>query len=218
MKIPILILILALAGCQSAPVAPPVQPVDPAPKPVSVPPAKDPALESKLRQQAQFIEALISQNDALTARLEAPAEPAPYPSPIARALMRPQAGNVGDKAPPAKTEATATPAGDVLTPNADGVIDLTAAATEGTAGEPANPFAVRTAAPGATREITLRVSGILAGRTPCAVINDRLVQANDTVEALAVERIEPDAVCLRHAGRRLRVPVSDQTVKVKLPL
>jgi hypothetical protein len=40
----------------------------------------------------------------------------------------------------------------------------------------------------------------------CAVINDRLVQVGEIVESLAVERIEPDAVLLRHSGKCCACP------------
>jgi len=70
----------------------------------------------------------------------------------------------------------------------------------------------------AVREVMLHVSGIMSGAVPCAVINDRLVQAGETVESLTVERIEPDTLWLRHAGRRLRLPVSEKPTRVRLPL
>ena len=103
-------------------------------------------------------------------------------------------------------------------PNADGVIDLAAVTADTKPGEPVNPFAVRTMSAESVREVTLHVSGILAGAVPCAIINDRPVQAGETVESLLLERIEPDAVWLRFAGRRLRLPASEKPVRVRLPL
>jgi hypothetical protein len=169
-------------------------------------------LELKIRQQAQYIEALISQNDALTAKLAAgspeassavagvapAAEPAPVPRPPVAPL-------------PVSAEPT-------LIPNADNVIDLVAAIVTEKSGEPVNPFTVRTVPPEAMREVSLQVGGIVAGAMPCAVVNDRLVQAGDFVESLAVERIEPDAVLFRHSGRLLRLPVAGKATRVRLPL
>jgi hypothetical protein len=85
-------------------------------------------------------------------------------------------------------------------------------------GEPVNPFTVRTVPPEAMREVSVHVGGIVAGPAACAVVNDRLVQAGETIESLAVERIEPDAVLLRHSGRLLRLPVTEQPTRVRLPL
>ena len=85
-------------------------------------------------------------------------------------------------------------------------------------GEPVNPFTVRTVPPEAMREVTLHVGGIVAGPMACAVINDRLVQVGEIIESLAVERIEADAVLLRHSGRLLRLPVAENSTRVRLPL
>jgi type II secretory pathway component PulC len=112
----------------------------------------------------------------------------------------------------------ALPPEPTLTPNADNVIDLVAFVVSEKPGEPVNPFTVRTVPPEAMREVTLHVGGIVAGPMACAVINDRLVQVGEIIESLAVERIEPDAVLLRHSGRLLRLPVAEKSTRVRLPL
>lgn len=218
MKHLLLVLLVGLAGCQLSP-APSVLPA-PSTPPLASPPPVQPAvtappvatgLELKVRQQAQYIEALISQNDALTAKLAettvaaAPATvvpPAPEPAPLPPALPAPV---------PVAVEPT-------LTPNADHVIDLVAALVTDKSGEPANPFTVRTVPPEAMREVSLHVGGIVAGPLACAVVNDRLVQVGEVVESLAVERIDTDAVLLRHSGKLLRLPVAEKAVRVRLPL
>lgn len=213
------LLSLGLVGCQNA--APTTtalpMPAKPAPesRPVVIAPPTptSPALDQKIRQQAQFIEALISQNDALTAKLAPTAVPPPPPvvavsAPVSILAPKPPVAPPGQPAPSEPT----------LTPNADGVIDLAAVKADAKPGEPVNPFALRAVPAEAVREITLHVAGILAGAVPCAVINDRLVQTGEFVESLAVERIEPDAVWLRYAGQRLRLPVSEKPVRVRLPL
>lgn len=190
-----------LAGCQTAPL-PPVEPrpiVVAAPSPAPAEP--DRTLERKLRQQAQVIEALISQNDALTARLgptPRTAEATPRATPSAAPTSE-----------PAKSE-------PYLSPNAEGVIDLTAVGSN--SDEAVNPFVVRKLPADATREVSLHVGGIIAGPTKCAVINDRLVQTGEAIESLNVEKIEPDAVFLRREGQRLRLPVSGSTVRVRMAL
>lgn len=231
MKFLLALLPFAVAGCHTAaplptkPAPAPALPVPPAwtaavTPPVVTPPASH--LEQRLRQQTQIIEALVSQNDALIAKLEsAPAVPAPSPTvsisaPIVPPAPPPPVAVAPDVAP---TSQPVTKKADeaLLLPNADGVIDLTVRpATD--SDTPINPFVVRTAAPGTAREITLHVGGIIAGPVACAVINDRLVQAGDNIESLAIERIEPNAVFIRHEGRRLRLPVSTRSVRVLLPL
>lgn len=220
MKYLLVSIVIGLAGCQSTPApsvlpAPtkPVVTLPPAPTvPVVVPGPASAGLEPKLRQQAQYIEALISQNDALTAKITTasssvpppptvvplPPDPVPLPRPV----------SVSPTLPPEPT----------LTPNADNVIDLVAFVVSEKPGEPVNPFTVRTVPPEAMREVTLHVGGIVAGPMACAVINDRLVQVGEIIESLAVERIEADAVLLRHSGRLLRLPVAEKSIRVRLPL
>ncbi len=220
MKYLLVSIVLGLAGCQStrppsvlpAPTEP-VAALHPAPiVPVAVPAPATSGLEQRIRQQAQYIEALISQNDALAAKLTAangatPPPPTvvplpPPPAPLPRPAQVP---------PPPPSEPT-------LTPNADNVIDLVAFVVAEKPGEPVNPFVVRTVPPDAMREVTLHVGGIVAGPMACAVINDRLVQVGEIIESLAVERIEVDAVLLRHSGRLLRLPVAEKATRVRLPL
>ena len=79
MKYLLVSIVIGLAGCQSTPApnvlpAPtkPVAAIHPVPiVPVAVPAPATSGLEQKIRQQAQYIEALISQNDAFTAKLTA---------------------------------------------------------------------------------------------------------------------------------------------------
>jgi len=169
-------------------------------------------LELKVRQQAQYIEALISQNDALTAKLAA--RNASPPSAVSSVTFAPEPAPVS-RPPVAATPVSAEP---TLTPNADNVIDLVAAIVTEKSGEPVNPFTVRTVPPEAMREVGLQVGGIVAGPLASAVVNDRLVQVGEFVESLAVERIETDAVLLRHSGKLLRLPVAEKAVRVRLPL
>ena len=220
MKCFLVSIFIGLAGCQSTP-APSVLPaptkpvvnLPPAPTvPVVVPASATVGLEQKLRQQSHYIEALISQNDALTAKITTASSSAP-PTPTAVPLPP-------DPAPlprPAPVSPTLPPE-PTLTPNADNVIDLVAFVVSEKPGEPVNPFTVRTVPPEAMREVTLHVGGIVAGPMACAVINDRLVQVGDIIESLAVERIEADAVLLRHSGRLLRLPVAEKSTRVRLPL
>ena len=213
-------IVIGLAGCQSTPApsvlpAPtkPVATLSPGPiVPVAVPAPATAGLEQKLRQQAQYLEALISQNDALTARLTATNSATPPPPTVIPLALDPA------PLPRPALVSPMLPVEPTLTPNADNVIDLVAFVVTEKPGEPVNPFTVRTVPPEAMREVMLHVGGIVAGPMACAVINDRLVQVGEIIESLAVERIEADAVWLRHSGRLLRLPVSEKSTRVRLPL
>ncbi len=219
MKYLLVSIVIGLAGCQSKPApsvlpapAKPAAAIAPPPSPAAAPPVSaSGGLEQKIRQQAQYIEALISQNDALTAKLAGTNGAAPPPAvipPPPEPSPQPRPAPVSPAPPPEPT----------LAPNADNVIDLVAVIVAEKPGEPVNPFTVRTVPPDAMREVTLHVGGIVAGPIACAVINDRLVQVGEIVESLAVERIEADAVLLRHSGLLLRLPVAEKPIRVRLPL
>lgn len=217
MKHPLILLTLGLAGCQAVtPV--PALPVLAKPAPdlrpaMTAPPAPmNPALALKIRQQTQYIEALVSQNEALAAQL---ASAAPAGTAVTATAGKPLSTANPTPVPP---PAPAAPVEPTLMPNADGIIDLTAVTADPKQGEPVNPFAVRTMSPESAREVTLHVSGILAGAVPCAIINDRPVQSGEAVESLLLERIEPDAVWLRFSGHRFRLPPSEKPTRVRLPL
>jgi hypothetical protein len=164
-------------------------------------------MERRLRLQAQYIEALLSQNETLTAQVASDREAKPASLPAAPNMTSPAT-------PPIQS----SPASSYLAPNADGVIDLAAAVMATKSDEPVNPFAIRSINPKTVREVTLQVSGIVAVPARCAVINGRLLQAGDMTESLTVERIDPEAVVFAHAAQRLRVPVGKAAVRVRLPL
>ncbi len=221
MKPLLALLFLALCGCRtSAPVA-----SLPAPAPIPVRPPMEPTVappppvrptnampDPRSRQQAQLIEALINQNEALAARLaalqSAPIATSSVPAPIA----------VQPSSPVPVPPPVVVKAEPAIAPNAEGVIDLTAIEQAGNADEPVNPFTVRTAPGEKTREVTLLVGGIILGKTPCAVVNERLVQSGDSFEGFVVERIETGAVVVRSGVHRLRLPVSPSPTRVKLAL
>lgn len=208
MKTVLLLSFLALAGCQipgvlpEAPAAPEVR-VAPAP---AVPPES--VLERKLRRQAQLVEALLSQNEALQARLKTEDETRPAMAPPAKAesprlvAMAPAVSGAGGES--------------ALAPNADGVIDLTAPVAAGEA--EVNPFAVRRLPPESVREVSLHLGGLVAGARPCAVINDRPVEPGGAIEGLTLLRIEAAGVVLQFDGQRLRLPLAEKPVRVRLPL
>jgi hypothetical protein len=216
MKHSLLFVIALIAGCQSrptrqagtpAPARAAAQPQDTSIVASAAPPS--PLPDPRIRQQAQYIEALISQNDALRSKLAGP--PASEPPKVSPPPVVPfGAGPPPNTIPVPMREAT-------LAPNAENVIDLCAIAPSA-AGAPTNPFAVRTVMPESVREVSLRVEGVIAGPVACAIINERLLQAGDNLESLVVEQVDANAVFLRFDGRRLRLPVSTEPVRIRLPL
>lgn len=226
MKLLLPLFLLALCGCRTAalvatlPTPTPPVPFRPQPVPTIAPmPTARPAVttpDPKSRQQAQLIEALINQNEALAARLAA-LQTAPTTQPTASA-------SVIVAAPPPPTTSAPLPVPvpvapqPAISPNAEGIIDLATIEQAGNTSEPVNPFAVQTTPGEKTREVSLLVSGIILGKAPCAVVNERLVQAGDSLDGFEVERIEPGAVIVRSGAHRLRLPVSTTLTRVKLAL
>ncbi len=191
----------------------------------------------ELARQSQVIEALIAQNDALTARLRqlerdgaasnagaaAIPVPAATPAPPVSAISPttpPLSASTPSAAPsraPTDTPATAlpppAPEKPLLTPNADGVIDVTALDPT-PPGAPLNPFAVRAPSADAGREITLRVQGIVTGEKPCAIVNDRVVECGQRIESLQLNRLLPDALVLGGDGFDLNLPLGATKVRL----
>ena len=253
MKTNLVFACLLLAGCQSAP--PALQPLpDPLPlrgRPENLagrtvrndgplvaatretPPTVD---AEKLTRQTQLIEALMAQNDALTARLGtlkrdaasvpspatvAPTNPATVeatpPKPLAP--PPPPSAPVNAVALPATTVATPpateppSESAPLLVPNADGVIDTTML---NVSGNPPNPFAVRTLPADAVREVPFVVQGVIEGALPCALINGRVAEAGDSVESLKLTHIAPEALVLTGDGFALSLPLGATKVRLAL--
>lgn len=143
-------------------------------------------------------------------------QPTPQPAAIVTVVTPPPA----PPTPPAQSIALTTPEAvaaapePALSPNAEGVLDLTAVNTDN---EP-NPFTVRSAGTEATRELSLQLAGVIGGTVPCALINGRPFQAGDTVESLFVVRVEVDAVLLRHEEQLVRLAVSTKPAHLRVAL
>ena len=63
------------------------------------------------------------------------------------------------------------------------------------------------------RYLPLTPDDLRAADAVCAMLG-----AAEASPFLAVERIEADAVLLRHSGRLLRLPVAEKSTRVRLPL
>ena len=221
--------LMLLAGCRTpVPQLLPLPKSVPEPKAIAAPitpvpavtPVINPATEQRLKQQRQMIEALMSQNDALTAKLSTPvSEPASVQAPTSpSSVVIVENPRVTVTEPtPLLVPVPMPPAVVVfVAPNADGVIDLTVISTP--SNEPVNPFAVRHLPAGATHEVALQINGIIGGSTPSALVNGRVIQPGEAVESLTLERCETDAAIFRRGEHLLRLPISTQAIRVRLAL
>ncbi|MSU66012.1 MAG: hypothetical protein EXS38_07935 [Opitutus sp.] len=246
MKTSLLFCALLCAGCQT--IRPAVKP-SPDPLPMHGSPAayaaqpvapNTTALEEKLLEQSRLMAALVEQNEALTARLQAiehPAAPpeAPPAKAVATAVSPPtpvQAPSIpptapADLAPPAPASpAIAAPSAParptdlsaddlaLFLPNADGVIDLTTLDAAPPGSLP-NPFAIRAPSARAPHELTLAVQGVFSGPSPCALVNERVVEPGDAIESLKITRIEPNAIFLKGDDFNLKLPFGDKPVRLR---
>jgi len=229
-SLPLTVALMLLAGCRTpAPQLLPLPKPVPEPKAIAAPitpvpavtPVINPATEQRLKQQRQMIEALMSQNDALTAKLSTPvSEPASVQAPTSpSSVVIVENPRVTVTEPtPLLVPVPMPPAVAVtfVAPNADGVIDLTVVSTS--PNEPVNPFAVRHLPAGATHEVALQINGIIGGSTPSALVNGRVIQPGEAVESLTLERCEADAAIFRRGEHLLRLPISTQAIRVRLAL
>jgi hypothetical protein len=204
------LLALTFAGCQTPPVPEPT--VAAAPPPVAPPIlTPDPVTVETLRRQRQLVEALMSQNEALQAQLREVQEASTMPvapAPVGKAEP-PQI----QPPPPIATPPPATEGITLLMPNADGVIDLVAAAALA-AGESINPFVLRQP-PAALPETVVEVQGVVRGETPCALVNNRVLTVGDQLDGLQLTRISPEALFFSINDFTLRIPVNGQPVHVR---
>lgn len=222
--------LILLAGCRTpAPQLLPLPKSVPEPKAIAAPiapaptvtPVINPAVEQRLKQQRQMIEALMSQNDALTAKLNAPVsapasvQASTSPKPVA-IIENPRVTVMETTPPLVPVPAPPAVAGAFVAPNADGVIDLTVVSTP--PNEPVNPFAIRHLPAEATHEVALQMNGIIGGSTPSALVNGRVIQPGEAVESLTLERCEADAAIFRRGEHLLRLPISTKAIRVRLAL
>ena len=154
--------------------------------------------------------------------------PLPDPRPISFAAPAPggEDGAVKIRAavpdlPPVPTPPDQRPgAGRPIVPNSDGLIDLAALDAADAPGALPNPFIVRYRPPASIREVSLAIDGVLVAGKPedaCAIVNGEIYSPGDALAGLTVSSIAQDAIELRAEGLRLRIPVGDKPVRLRLP-
>jgi len=157
------------------------------------------------------ISALTEENERLlnqVQELQRPGKPAPTALP---------AEKVASSATAAAERSEAGDRLNLITPNRDYVIELDPNFFVTPSPTTNNPFVQLYQPPVAFRELALVISAAVPGPTPSAVINDEPYSVGDRVEGLTVHRIEPDMVYLRKDAFLLACPVSEKTLKLRLP-
>lgn len=222
---------LLLCGCQSGAAVPTAsRPAQASPTPAA-PPQTPPRVRAPEVVKTYTIGAYVDLNDPTlrheahtVQRIEAAAywDLRPLPAADATPSVITETGQPVSVVSPlaARTIASITvPAPELtvdpepaLIPNGDGFIDLTSAGRPAT--EEVNPFAVRSTPSVPPRTVELRVTGILAGAKPCAIINGQLHEPGATVEGLILRHIEPGGVVLTLGRHRLRIPLSAGPVRI----
>ena len=242
-----LIAALALSGCQTSPLPPPVRPPALPVAPVSAPSSlRSPEIVTRytLGAYADPDDAGVRHEGHVVYRVEGPASwnftptevsLAP-PVPIAPPLATPEvneppappveknprevtsiAAPAPIAPPPPLIVSPAVESPPFIMPNSDGVIDLSALEATAKSDDP-NPFAVRTPALDATRELSIQLGGVIGGAQPGALVNNRAMFVGESVDSFTLVRIESDAAIFRSGDHQLRLPISAQPVRVRLAL
>ena len=161
------------------------------------------------------ISALTEENQKLLAQVQAKqAVPAAAP---AKAAAGSAAG------PPAKRETDAarrcptTVTLNVIAPNDDYVIELDPNLFVAPAPATTNPFVQLYQPPVAWRELAIQVSAAVPGPKPTAIIDGEPYSVGEHFKDLTVYRVEADTVYLRKDSFLLACPVSERTLKLRLP-
>ena len=169
-----------------------------------------------IARSQRVISALTEENRDLLAQVreKPPAE--------AAAPAQAQAGAATN--PPAQPQAGATPAADlddsrlnVIAPNDDYVIELDPNLFVAPAPATTNPFVQLYRPPVAWREWAIQVSAAVPGPKPTAIIDGEPYSVGDHFKDLTVFRVEADTVYLRKDSFLLACPVSERTLKLRLP-
>ena len=157
------------------------------------------------------VSALTEENERLLNQvqdLQKSTQATPAPLPAARAA---------DNATAATERGDDADRLNLITPNRDYVIELDPNFFLTPSPTTNNPFVQLYQPPVAFRELALVIAAAVPGPTPSAVINDQPYSVGDRVEGLTVHRIEPDTVYLRKDAFLLACPVSEKTLKLRLP-
>jgi len=176
----------------------------------------DTELAAMAARSQRMISALTEENMNLLAKIQA--KPAGQPA----APVQAPAGVSADPSAKQKEDAAlAADPGDshlnVIAPDDDYVIELDPNLL--VAPEPAttNPFVQLYQPPVTWRELAIQVSAAVPGPKPTAIIDGEPYSVGDRFKDLTIYRVEADIVYLRKDSFLLTCPVSERSLKLRLP-
>ncbi len=167
-----------------------------------------------LRSQT-LIASLNADNQQLRARLAALPAAASSPPPSARPASTAPPPAAADPPAPGSNELPENL--NLIRPNADHVIELDPALFATPAAPGNNPFIQLYQPVVQLRELALVVSAAVPGPRPAAIINDVPYSLHSQFQGLEIVRIDTDTVYLRKDSFLLACPVSDRTLRLRLP-
>jgi len=160
------------------------------------------------------ISALTEQNEALLARVEALQKGSPAAASHAPAVLQEPPGGSAKAKPADKPSDEGL---NVMSPNSDYVIELDPNFFVTPSPTTNNPFVQLYQPPVTLHDLDLTVSAAVPGPNPSAIINDEPYSIGDAFKGLTVYRIDADTVYLRKDSFLLACPVSQKTLKLRLP-
>jgi hypothetical protein len=175
----------------------------------------DTELTAMVARSQRVISALTEENQSLLAQVRSkPADSAAPAQPAAARAADPPAGQKGSSA--SAVDADVSPL-NVITPNDDYVIELDPNLFVAPAPATTNPFVQLYQPPVTWREMAIQVSAAVPGPKPTAIIDGEPYSVGDRYKDLTVYRVEADTVYLRKDSFLLACPVSERTLKLRLP-
>jgi hypothetical protein len=172
-------------------------------------------LTAMVARSQRVVSALTEGNQSLRAQVRSKptdsAAPAPQP---ASGPPDPPAAHTGSA--PSAVGADESPL-NVIAPNNDYVIELDPNLFVAPAPATTNPFVQLYQPPVAWRELAIQVSAAVPGPKPTAIIDGEPYSVGDRYKDLTVYRVEADTVYLRKDSFLLACPVSERTLKLRLP-
>jgi hypothetical protein len=173
-------------------------------------------LTAMVARSQRVISALTEENQDLLVQVRE--------KPAAKVSAPAHAPGAAPADPSAKPETGPAPAADpddsrlnVIAPNGDYVIELDPNLFVAPAPATTNPFVQLFQPPVAWRELAIQVSAAVPGPKPTAIIDGEPYSVGDHFKDLTVYRVEADTVYLRKDSFLLACPVSERTLKLRLP-
>lgn len=170
-------------------------------------------LHQLLERQNNALRSLSLQNAALADKLAAKnTSGSSTTSSVETTATNAEGAQVGNPG-----EMTGDDAYNIIAPNADNVIELDPQLFTQAAGDADNPFVQIYRPQVQLRDFSLTISAAILGPKPTVVINDRIYNAGESIEGLAVHRIDDEGVWLRKGTFLFHCSVDERPLKLRIP-